>query len=175
MESNLWVNSRQQTAELYLDNEANLTELIAGIRSLELEIVFLDVFNVLHGADENDNTEMRKILNRCRRIQDESGAAVGLCHHLNKEATGSVTQRLRGASAIAGYAEWIIGVSLKNETDRIREMSFELKAAAPPEPFEFKINEDKENQWVRIERTGTITKKSGARSVLEKPRMPYVD
>jgi hypothetical protein len=175
--NNLWVNSRQQTSEMFLDKEENVVDLIAAIRSRELEIVFLDVFNVLHGAEENDNTAMRKILNKCRRIQDESGAAIGIVHHLNKEVVGSVTQRLRGASAIAGYAEWIIGISLKDEAERTRQADFEMKVSAPPESFEFKINEDKENMFVRIERTGVVsTPRVNARAALNgKARMPYVD
>ena len=33
---------------------------------------------MLHNADENDNSEMVKIMARVRKIQDESGAAMGI-------------------------------------------------------------------------------------------------
>lgn len=172
---NLWINSRQQTQAMFLDDEENVVDLIAAIRSRELEIVFLDVFNVLHGAEENDNTAMRKILNQCRRIQDESGAAIGIVHHLNKDMMGNITQRLRGASAIAGYAEWIIGVTLKDEVNRVREASFEMKVSAPPEPFEFKINEDKENLFVRVERLNDFAVAGATPKNGNSRRMPYAD
>ncbi len=139
LEKNLYVNTRAQTPGLMLDNEEEMNELLAAIKAKRLEFVILDVFNVLHAADENDNTEMRKVLNQCKRIQDESGAAIGILHHFNKETQGSVTQRLRGASAISGFAEWMIGITMADEELRIRRMEFELKAACPPEPICFHI------------------------------------
>jgi hypothetical protein len=122
-----------------LDNEEELNELMVAIKERRLEFVLLDVFNVLHAADENDNTEMRKVLNQCKRIQDESGASIGILHHFNKETQGSITQRLRGASAISGFAEWMIGITMADEEMRIRRMEFELKAASPPEAIHFHI------------------------------------
>jgi hypothetical protein len=139
LEKNLYVNSRAQTPSLMLDNEEEMTELLSVIKEKRLEFVILDVFNVLHAADENDNTEMRKVLNQCKRIQDESGAAIGILHHFNKETQGSITQRLRGASAISGFAEWMIGITMADEDTRVRRMEFELKAACPPEPIYFHI------------------------------------
>jgi RecA-family ATPase len=141
LETNLYINTRAQTPGLMLDNEAEVNELLAAIKARQLEFVLLDVFNVLHAADENDNTEMRKVLNQCKRIQDESGAAIGILHHYSKDlGSSSITQRLRGASAIAGFAEWMIGITMTDEKMRIRLMQFELKAACPPEPINFHID-----------------------------------
>jgi hypothetical protein len=139
LEKNLYVNTRAQTPGLMLDNEDEMNELLAAIKAKQLEFVILDVFNVLHAADENDNTEMRKVLNQCKRIQDESGAAIGILHHFNKDMGGSITQRLRGASAISGFAEWMIGITMADEDTRVRRMEFELKASCPPEPIYFHI------------------------------------
>jgi RecA-family ATPase len=139
LEKNLYVNTRAQTPGLMLDNKEEMNELLAAIKAKRLEFVILDVFNVLHAADENDNTEMRKVLNQCKRIQDESGAAISILHHFNKDTGGSITQRLRGASAISGFAEWMIGITMADEDSRVRRMEFELKAACPPEPIYFHI------------------------------------
>ena len=77
--------------------------------------MILDVFNILHGADENDNTEMRKVLEELNRIHREIGCGVGVVHHFNKSIEGTLTQRLRGAGAIAGWAEWLIGVEAEDQ------------------------------------------------------------
>ena len=140
LEKNLYINTRAQTPGLMLDNEDEVNELLTAIKAHRIEFVLLDVFNVLHAADENDNTEMRKVLNQCKRIQDESGAAIGILHHYSKDlGSSNITQRLRGASAIAGFAEWMIGITMADEDMRVRRMEFELKAACPPEPIYFHI------------------------------------
>lgn len=154
LETNLYVNTRSQTPGLMLDNEDEMNELMAAVKGLRLEFLILDVFNVLHSADENDNTEMRKVLNHCKRIQDETRASIAILHHFGKEQGGSITQRLRGASAIAGFAEWIIGISMADEDTRVRRMEFELKAACPPEPIYFHIKAG-ETEPARITRVNS--------------------
>ena len=145
LEANLYVNSRAQTRSLMLDNDMQMNELIAAVKDRKIEMVFLDVLNVLHQADENDNTAMAHILRRVRRIQDRTGASVGILHHYNKnEGAGRITQRLRGASAIAGFAEWIIGISMADDEAKIRRMDFEIKAGNAPEPIHFCIHAEGE-------------------------------
>lgn len=140
LETNLYVNSRKQSAELMLDNSEQMTELLAALKILEAEFCIFDVFNVLHVADENDAQEMRTVLRQLSRIQSEIGCACAVVHHWNKSDQGSMTQRLRGSSAIAGWAEWLIGISMADEETKTRRMEFELKAAQSPEPVYYRID-----------------------------------
>src|SRR5262249_3397702 len=112
---NLYINSRREASELFIDNEKHLQQIINTVKALELEFIILDVFNTLHVADENDNTEMRRIMARLTRLQAEAGCNIGVIHHFSKADTGSLTSKMRGASAIAGWAEWLIGISKVNE------------------------------------------------------------
>jgi RecA-family ATPase len=144
IELNLHVNSRQQTAELMLDNREQMAHLMAELRALQPYFAIFDVFNVLHAADENDNQEMRTVLRQLSLIQSKIGCGIGVVHHYNKSDQGSMTQRLRGSSAIAGWAEWLIGISMADEETRTRRMEFELKAAEPPEPIHFRIESNPE-------------------------------
>ncbi len=152
IQDNLYINSRQQTAHFFLDCEEDVAELIADLKRLGLELVVLDVFNRLHAADENDNTEMSKIMGQLVRIQDESGAAIGIVHHLNKNLEGNITQRLRGAGAIAGFAEWLIDAHVVNDEQKVRQMQFELKAAEPPNSFYWKIEDNELTEVIRLNR-----------------------
>ena len=101
----LYVNSREQSPEFRLDRPELLAGMIAELKRVEPEFVILDVFNVLHAADENDNTEMRAILDEVNRLRSEVGCSIGMVHHFNKNSEGTLTQRIRGAGAIAGWAE----------------------------------------------------------------------
>ena len=79
-----------------------------------------------------------KILQQLSNIQAETGCSIGVVHHLNKADSGSLTQRMRGASAIAGWAEWLIALSLHDDESAVIKAEFELKASAPP-PVYFEI------------------------------------
>jgi replicative DNA helicase len=151
LDQNLYVNTRQQTPSFMLDNEQEVRNLVAALRERKIEFVILDVLNVLHRSDENDNTQMAEVLRKAKRIQDETGAALGIIHHFNKsDSSTRITRRLRGASAIAGFAEWVIGISMADEENGIRKMEFELKAGAPPDPVYFVMDGQEGN--VRVKR-----------------------
>ena len=149
LELNLFVNSRRESPELLLDNREQMAELMAALRTLRPRFAIFDVFNVLHVADENDNQEMRHVLRQLSTIQAEIGCGIGVIHHYNKSDQGSMTQRLRGSSAIAGWAEWLVGISLADEETKTRRMEFELKAAQPPDPRFYRINST--DEWTQLE------------------------
>ncbi len=136
--------------------------MIGELKAVKPEFVILDVFNVLHSADENDNTEMRVVLDHVNRLQREVGCAVAVIHHFNKTGVGSLTKRLRGAGAIAGWAERLIGVEAADE--HVRKMQFELKAAQPPEPFHYRVSGEDFDNWKRIERTDWVPDNTAKRS-----------
>lgn len=138
---NLWINTREQTPTMLLDDREEVEHIIEDFKEEHIEFAIFDVFNVLHHADENDNTEMRKVLDQFSRVHREVGCGIGIIHHYNKGDSGSMTQRMRGSSAIAGWAEWLIGISIADEESRIRRMEFEGKAASPPNPVHFVIQE----------------------------------
>lgn len=152
IETNLYVNSRRESSELMLDNPEQMSELLAALKLVRPRFAIFDVFNVLHAADENDNQEMRGILRQLSTIQAEIGCGIGVVHHYNKADQGSMTQRLRGSSAIAGWAEWLIGISMADEETKTRRMEFELKAAQPPDPIHYRIESQAETaQLVRVD------------------------
>lgn len=92
----LYVNSREQSAEFLLDKEELLGPMIAELKAVKPQFVILDVFNILHAADENDNTEMRVVMSALSRIQREVGCSLGVVHHFNKNSEGTLTQKFRG-------------------------------------------------------------------------------
>ena len=139
-EKNLWINTREQSKQLLLDNDEQLAELMADLRIVQPEFLILDVLNTLHQRDENDNSEMRRVFERLDGIQREIGCAIGICHHYNKTGSGSMTMRMRGSSAIAGWCEWMIGLEIEDPATKVRKTQFELKAAQPLDPVRWRIS-----------------------------------
>ena len=137
----LYVNTKIQVPSLALDNDADLQELMRQIEARGIEFLIMDVFRVLHGADENDNTQMQKIIDRINQIQSKTGVQILLIHHTNKNSGGTLTESSRGAGATAGWAEYVIGLSTVDDSEEfpIRQVEFELKAGNKPKPICFQI------------------------------------
>jgi hypothetical protein len=151
----MWINTRWQTPTFLLEEDAHVSRLIEEMRMENVEFACFDVFRKLHVEDENDNTAMAKILDRLTRIQTEVGCALALVHHVSKDVNGSIFRRIRGATAIHGWTEWAIGVSVANPEeaggDWIRKLEFETKAACPANPAYFRI--DAPNDTMRLQLT----------------------
>ncbi len=139
----MWVNTRWQTPTFLLEDSGQVSRLIEELKMEHVEFCCLDVFRKLHAADENDNTDMAKTLDQLTRIQNEVGCAIGLVHHTTKDVNGPIFRRIRGATAIHGWTEWTVGVSVMNPEepgrDWIRKVEFETKAACPANPIYFRI------------------------------------
>jgi RecA-family ATPase len=149
------VNTRRQLAEFNVTNDEHLGSVIEELKRFRVEFVVLDVFRSLHDSEENDNTEVQKVLQRINRIQNECGCAVALVHHVNKVSSENIFKGLRGASAIHGWMEWGIGISVLNpeEEDKakyIRKLEFESKEG--PAPAIFTQIREGDTATVRIER-----------------------
>lgn len=146
----MYINSRQQSAEFMLDDQQQVGDLIQAMKEFRPEFAIFDVFNRIHRADENDNQEMCAVLEELSRIQREVGCAIAVVHHFNKSGEGSIIRRLRGSSAISGWAEWIVGISMHEATSKVRKMEFECKAGEYPDPIFWTIDsEDNVSHLVR--------------------------
>jgi hypothetical protein len=136
----LYINAKGLKPKVMLDYLDDVAMLIADLKRQESEFLILDVMRVLHSSEENDNTEMQKIIDTLNKIQDEAKVSICLVHHENRSNSEfRLTERVRGASAIAGWVEWICGVRVVEEEDWTREFSCELKAAPAPDKFYFRI------------------------------------
>lgn len=85
----------------FIENIANIV-FASGVK-----LIIIDPLISYAGADENDNTRMRKPLDNLDRLMDETNTSVVLIHHAAKAKNNSV-QGGRGAQAISDWAANII-------------------------------------------------------------------
>ena len=154
-EQNLWVNTRAQSDNYRLDVEELHRDMITELKARAIQFAIFDVLNVLHSADENDNQEMRVILQKITEIQAEAGCQVGVVHHFSKQEGGGLIKRIRGSSAISGWVEWAIGISVADQEMGVRKMEFETKADQPPAPIYYRIVAEKGSGVARLVRQET--------------------
>ena len=74
---NLYINTRQQSKQLLLDNSEQMAELLTELLIVKPEFLILDVLNVLHTANENDNSRCARYLPAWKRSRGKSDAASG--------------------------------------------------------------------------------------------------
>lgn len=105
-----------------LDSLEWLEKLRQEIIAFNAEVVILDVFNRLHGSDENKQPEMTAILNNLTRLTNDYGCAFIIVHHNRKPQSGNearANQSMRGHSVLAGWAECSLYLKRSKEKDTI--------------------------------------------------------
>lgn len=160
------VNTRRQLADFKVTTDEHLQQLIDELKRFQVEFVVLDVFRSLHDSEENDNTEVQQVLQRINRIQNECECAVALVHHISKVSAENIFKGLRGASAIHGWMEWGIGISVLNpdEEDKakyIRKLEFENKEGTAAAVFtQIREGDQSTVRIERVERPGGAPRRS---------------
>jgi len=82
------------------------------------DLMLFDPFVELHEAEENDNTAVREVVARFRRLADRHNMAVGVLHHARKGLiTPGDPDSLRGASAIVGTARVVLTVTTMTDEE----------------------------------------------------------
>jgi RecA-family ATPase len=136
LDDNLRLNCRGAQPGVMLDNPDDVAILIGQLKKYKTEFLIFDVLRVLHSKDENDSTEIQRgVLNPLNRIAEEVGCSICMIHHSPKDTSLGVSRSARGTSAIFGWAEFAIGISMADEETRTREIEFQLKAADAPQSF----------------------------------------
>lgn len=94
---------------LNLSTHTDAAELVESVRGLGLALLVLDPLRDLHHGDENDSTEMARVMTELRWIRDELGCSVLFVHHSGKASKDTAGrrpgQRMRGSSAVHGAVD----------------------------------------------------------------------
>lgn len=98
-----------------LDNAEHLAEIVQYVKNNDIQIVILDTFVRVHGYDENSNTDMAKLYDRMKGINESGAAIIALHHHKKGIHAGPVAhEAMRGAGEIAAQADLVATVEHKD-------------------------------------------------------------
>jgi hypothetical protein len=131
------------------DGRGNPTPFVDTLRSLidqvHADIVLFDPLICYHGADENDNTGVRKALDILSRLSNQYNLNVVLTHHHNKQYRGNSDQdgfsRSRGASVITDWASTILTLQKKSPRSGRQNGHYlsavwtKVRSFRPPDPL----------------------------------------
>ena len=98
-----------------LDNPEHMADIVQYVKDHDIAIVILDTFVRVHGYDENSNTDMAKLYDRMKGINESGAAIIALHHHKKGIHAGPVAhEAMRGAGEIAAQADLVATVENKD-------------------------------------------------------------
>lgn len=110
--SNVHIMQKQMVK---LDNQEHLADIVQYVKDNDIAIVILDTFVRVHGYDENSNTDMAKLYDRMKGINESGAAIIALHHHKKGVHAGPVAhEAMRGAGEIAAQADLVATVEHKD-------------------------------------------------------------
>lgn len=99
-------------------NTEVMDELEKFVAEFRPDVLMLDPFVELHGAEENDNTSVRAVLAHFRAMAVRHNMAVVLLHHARKGAGDpGDPDTLRGASSIVGAARVVLTLAVMTKEE----------------------------------------------------------
>ncbi|MCX5743284.1 MAG: AAA family ATPase [Proteobacteria bacterium] len=124
------------TSPLNLGDPAHIAKLRRACEGFD--VVFIDSFTTSHQGDENSVRDIAHALDPVRDIAIGTKTSIVFVHHFNGKGNADdkrgVKHRLRGSSAISGYARHIVGVSrgpAKGDVELATDGNLEFH----PDPF----------------------------------------
>ena len=133
MRQNFFASGRLRIDAMNPEQWDNTIELLSQINP---DIVIIDpVINFFPGGNENDNSEMHRLLERFDTLEDHFDCAIIALHHTGKNTMhADPFDAIRGASAIRGwYDTGIVLSACKGAPLGTVTISYELRNGAPLE------------------------------------------
>jgi len=135
-------------AAVHVREETVQAALIAFCRMHGIEVLVMDPFNRLHGDDENDNSDMGRVMEGLHTIRRETGVSILVLHHVRKQPSGlpqggrsrtSSLDSMRGSSRLTNEPATIMAL---DETKGMVRLDFaKVRHAQEPAPLYLKRNE----------------------------------
>jgi len=129
-------------ASLRLDREPHRQRLLETAKRLRPRLLLLDPLVRLHGVDENNATEVARLLAYFRLLQRQLDLSVILVHHARKNSSSGVAagQGLRGSSDLHAFGD--SNLYVRRCKDRLLLSSEHRSAAASPAVYLQLVDQD---------------------------------
>ncbi|MFZ5448166.1 MAG: AAA family ATPase [Thermodesulfobacteriota bacterium] len=123
-----------RTLRYDLGKTEDWTAALDLVKESNAEVIIWDPLTSLHSVNENDNVQMRKILDSITEINRKANVTSIVLHHFGKPVEGmNNSHRTRGASSIRDWADTLITLNKKPHEHKIlRKLDF-VKVRNGPE------------------------------------------
>ena len=114
------------------------TRLLGIVERSKAAVVIYDPLSSLHSAQENDNIEIRTVLDTLSEINRRCGTSCIVIHHYGKPTPDQRNEhRTRGASSIKDWCDTLMGITRRaHEHKTLRLLEFhKVRHGAQPKPI----------------------------------------
>ena len=155
------------TLRVNLGLPGDVGKITKYIKDVQPEVVIYDPLSSMHRANENDNIQIRTILDTITHINRETNTAAIVIHHFGKPVDGVQTKwRTRGASSMLDWCDTMLAATDKSHPLRIlRRIEF-IKVRNGPRPGPILLERD-ENFVHRITEEGGLCTIAHVRGALK--------
>lgn len=127
------------TAQLLLDSDTYISEIIGIIREHDIKVIIIDSFRRIFRGEENSSQSISQVHNIFKMLLKENISIIFIHHHskdgfFKKEDT----DKLRGSSDILAMLDSLIILERKSE-DKIKITQAALRSDKPLKPFLIRI------------------------------------
>lgn len=124
---------------LRIDRQEDLGRLRATLERLRPRLLVLDPYVRLQSVDENNSTEVSRVLGSLRRLSRVLPVALALVHHARKGSADHAGQALRGSSDFHAWGDSNLYLSRRGDD---LTLSIEHRAAPSPPPLGLQLVAD---------------------------------
>lgn len=131
--------------------------VLDDIRSTGVGLVVIDPLISFYHGDENDNSTMRRWLDRLTKLMSLTGVAIIIIHHVGRAGVSKdASYAGRGASAVGDWAHNSFLLSVHDKKTNILELSCQkARNFKKPEPILMKLNDNL--VFERVEENGSVS------------------
>jgi len=126
------------------DNPPGLQRIEEHIQSCKPDVVIYDPLVWFHSKDENDNSQMQRVMEKIIGLQEQYGHSSIIVHHMSKPGetrAGDDANSLRGASSVFGAVDSVITIQKPVPADEtIIRLKFVLRNTENPPPMTLQLD-----------------------------------
>lgn len=125
------------------NNNHFFKRVLEDIRRTGVGLVIIDPLISFYHGDENDNSTMRRFLDRLTQLMSLTGVAIILVHHVGRGgASKDSSYAGRGASAVGDWAHNSFLLRMADPKEGILELSCQkARNFKKPEPIQLRLNQ----------------------------------
>lgn len=115
--------------EIFIEREDYAAHLIAAIKELKADVVFIDTLSQVHLCDENEASQMKIPMAGLRRVAEETNAGIVYIHHTVK-GNGhdkAIQDKGRGSGSIAAAWHILLDWGQRSNGSNVNPVIFQSK------------------------------------------------
>ena len=125
-----------------LTRDSFLNRIFQDIQSTGAGLLVIDPLISVNPGDENDNSHMRRMLERLTLLMSVTGIAVVIVHHVGRTVSSGASYAGRGASAVGDWVHNSFLLKPDHKSGTLELSCQKARNSKKPDPIQMKLNQN---------------------------------